>query len=408
MKMKSLSHILLLSLGLLLGLNSSAVALSIEAEGSALIYNKDMTSARHQALRNASQQALLQAGAHISSAQSVDQGIIRIDNLRIRTLGNLTNVRILDERVKGDRFWLRIRAEVDTEQGCALGDAHSRYTKSAAIAAFSLLHRPQAALGDLYSIEQQLPKALVSSLNADGMLRAMNASQLVVNPAPQTAAAYQQPQGPISEALQNFSELDVQFIISGVVRDLSPYDPSRHDEQDSLKVLYDKLDFRGRQHLRNFALDVFIHDGFSGSLLFSRSYRTAGFWDADDNQRLGFFTPAFLKTDYGQQVRDLIGQVSREINQQLQCEPFRARIIATEQNRLTFNAGSVVGIQPGDQFRVFRKSVFYDTLDQPQVKLQDAQTSVVVNEVQPRFSIANMASDAVELNIQQDDVLMAW
>ncbi|MEH6822979.1 MAG: flagellar assembly protein T N-terminal domain-containing protein [Motiliproteus sp.] len=385
-----------------------ALALSVEAEGSARIYNQDISSAKHQALRNASQQALLQAGAHISSAQTLDQGVIRIDNLRIRTLGSLSNVRVLNEQVKGDRVWLRIRAEVTTEQNCALGDAHTRYTKSAAIAAFPLLNRSQAALGNLYSAEQKLPAALTNILNSDNVLRAMNASQLSINPLPATAAAYQQDQGPISEALQNFRELDVQFIVSGVIRDLSPYDPSRHDEQNILKALYDQFDFRGRQHLRNFAIDVFIHDGFTGTLLFSRNYRTAGFWDAADTDQVGFFTPAFLKTDYGQNVRTLLGQASQEINQQLQCEPFRARIVRTQANRLTFNAGSVVGIQPGDQFRLLRKSIFYDTLDQAHVKLEDTRASVVVNEVQPRFSVANMSTDAVELNIQQDDVLMAW
>ncbi|WP_421870033.1 flagellar assembly protein T N-terminal domain-containing protein [Motiliproteus sp.] len=389
-------------------LSPSVLAVSIEAEGSALIYNQDISSARHQALRNASQQALLQAGAYISSSQSINQGVIQTDNLRIRTLGNLSNVRVIDERVKGDRFWLRIRADVDTDQSCALGDAHTRYTKSVAVAAFPLQHRQQAALGNLYGAEQQLSASLTKLINGEGILRALNASHLSVNPAPSTAAAYQQDQGPLTEALQSFSELDVQFIVSGVIRDLSPYDPSRHDEELIWKTLYDQLDVRGRQRLRNFAVDLFIHDGYTGTLLFSRSYRTGGFWDADDVEQIGFYTPAFLKTDYGQKVRNLLTQAGRDINKQLQCEPFRSRIIRAEQNRLTFNAGSVVGIQPGDQFRLFRKAMFFDTLDQPHIKLEDTRQTVVVNEVQPRFSVANMESDAVELNIQQDDVLIAW
>ena len=388
--------------------STQSLALSVVAEGSALIHNQDMASAKHQALRNASQQALLQAGAHISSTQTLDQGVIRIDNLHVRTLGSLSNVRVLEEQIRGDRVWIRMRADVTTTQNCALGDAHTRYTKSAAIAAFPLLNRGQAALGNLYDAEQLLPYELTKVLNSDAVLRAMNASQLAVNPAPETAAAFQQDQGPISEALQNFRELDVQFIVSGVIRDLSPYDPSRHDEQEILKVLYDQFDFRGRQHLRNFAIDVFIHDGFTGTLLFSHSYRTAGFWDAKDVDAVGFFTPAFLKTDYGQNVRRLLGQVSQDLNQALQCEPFRARIVRTQANKLTFNAGSVVGIQPGDQFRLLRKSVFFNNLNQAHIRLEDTRTSVVVNEVQPRFSIANMDTNAVELNIQQDDVLMAW
>lgn len=402
----SLPRILMLLIVVLL--SPSALAVSIEAEGYALIYNQDLDSARRQALQSASQQALLQAGAFISSSQSIHQGVIRTDNLKIRSRGSLSNVRVVDEQIRGDRFWMRIRADVDTDQSCALGDAHTRYTKSAAVAAFPLQHRQQAALGNLYAAEKQLSATLTTLINNEGRLRALNASHLSVNPMPQTAASYQSSQGSLTEALENFSELDVQFIVSGVIRDLNPYDPTRRDEDLIWKTFYDQLDFRGRQRLRNFAIDLFIHDGYTGSLIFSRSYRTGGYWDADDVDQVGFYTPAFLKTDYGQKVRNLLNQASRDINKQLLCEPFRARIIQTDQNRLTINAGTVVGIQPGDQFRLFRKSVFYDPLNQAHTKLEDTRQTVVVNEVQPRFSVANMDSPAVELNIQQDDVLMAW
>ncbi len=383
-------------------------AITVEAEGRALIVNQDLDSARRQALANASQQAIMQAGAHISSTQTINQGVLSVDNLRIRSQGNLTDVRVLDERVQGQLFIIRIRALVNQQQSCQQAGSGANYLKAAAVAAFVIEHPLEANLGDLHDAAQTVSKLVADDLTAIGNLRAINAGQMKVNPVTTTAAGLQQDNGAITDALPEFKDLDVQFIISGVIRDLRMYDPTRNSEGNVFKYYYDSLDPRGRQHMRNFAVDVFIHDGFTGALLFSRRFREGGLWTLDDHVKTGFASAAFLATDYGQRIHQLIRQITDELDQQLRCEPFRARIISTERNSITFNAGALVGIRPGDKLTVYRQSSFYDQQQQPHIRLENTRHTLIVGEVYPRFSVGKIDIDSEQKNIQQDDVLLAW
>ncbi len=391
----------------LLCLSMTAQALSVEAEGRALIRNQDLESARQEALRNASQQALLQAGAHVSSSQTINQGVLSVDNLRVRSVGNLTNIKVIDERVEGGLFILVIRADVEAEESCQQGSG-SNYLRSTAVAAFPIQDQTQANLGALHNAQQAISKLISDSLSQQGDLRAMNASHLSVHNSLSTASSQQLSHGPITETLDNFKDLDVQFVISGVIRDLNMYDPSRNTEGNYFKYLYDSADYRGRQHMRNFAVEVFIHDGFTGALLFNRSYREGGIWALEDHAKTGFGTAAFLNTDYGQKVNALVRNISKDLNKQLRCEPFRARVVRTKGNSITFNAGAIVGIRPGDKLTVYRKSTFYDQQNIPHVRLENSRHTLIVSEVHPLFSEGKLSADTEQENIQQDDVLLAW
>nr|WP_246480495.1 flagella assembly protein FlgT [Motiliproteus sediminis] len=399
--MRLIATLLLLSLGV------TAQAVTVEAEGRALIYNRDLDSARQQAINNAAQQALLQAGAYINSRQRVSDGILMTDHLQVRMKGELQNIRVLSEQIEGDQLQVKIRAEVDTDETCAATAAGQQYLKSAAVAGFPIAQPSQAAIGDLSAASSQIAAQLTARIGSRDHLRALDASYLNVHTNPATASSRQTGNGSLTDALPAFRDLDVQFIVSGIVRDLSMYQPEKDNEGNVLRVWYDQLDYRGRQHLRNFALDVFIHDGFTGALLFSRSYRVGGLWNSDRHTKTGFMTPAFLATDYGQKVRQLLTRISADLDSAVRCEPFSTRIVSTDGNRITFNAGSVTGIRPGDTLRVYRRSTLFDPQNQPHIRLEDTRASLVVNEVHPLFATGNLSQPANSLNIQQDDILMA-
>ncbi|HEY5716853.1 MAG TPA: flagellar assembly protein T N-terminal domain-containing protein [Motiliproteus sp.] len=397
----------LFALLLLCTLGFSAQAVTVEAEGRALIYNRDLDSARQQAINQAAQQALLQAGAFVSSRQRVKDGILMTDHLQVQMQGHLDNVRVLSEKVENDQLLVLIRAEVLTDESCAASFAGRRYAKSVAIAGFPLAQPAQAALGGLQQAATQLSAELSNRIGALRNLRPLNAAQINLHPQGQNQGSYQNSRGGISNALPVFKDLEVQFIVSGVVRDLSLYQPDRDNEGNVLRVWYDQLDYRGSEHLRNFAVELFIHDGFTGALLFNRSYRVGGLWLTDRHARTGFMTPAFLATDYGQKVNTLLGTLAQDVDEAIQCEPFSTRILSTEGNRITFNAGSVIGVRPGDSLRVYRRSTQFDPRNQPHVRLEDTHASLVVNEVHPLFASGNLSQPAAELNVQQDDILMA-
>jgi len=397
----------LLATLLLCTLGFAAQALTVEAEGRALIYNRDLDSARQHAINQAAQQALLQAGAYVSSRQRVQDGILMTDHLQVQMQGRLDRVRVLSESVEGDQLRVLIRAEVVTEETCAASFAGRRFRKSAAVAGFPLAEPQQASLGGLQQISSGLSAELSRRIAARDHLRTLNAAHLNLHPQLDSTGSRQGAGGELSDVLPALRDLDVQFVLSGVVRDLSLYQPGRDNEGNVLRVWHDQLDYRGSEHLRNFAVELFIHDGFTGALLFNRSYRVGGRWLTDHHQRTGFMTPAFLGTDYGQQVQALLETLANEVDEAIQCEPFSTRILSTEGNRVTFNTGSVTGVRPGDSLRVYRRSTLFDQHNRPHTRLEDTRATLVVNEVHPLFASGNLGQPAAELNIQQDDILMA-
>lgn len=384
-------------------------AITMEAEGRALIFNTDIDSARQAAIKSASQQASLQASAYISSTQSINQGVLSIDNMQVSTLGMISNVEILDEKIQGRMLWLKIRAEVDFEEGCAGGvDGHG-YQKSAAIAAFPLLHPQHANLGNLANIQTEFSAQLSNALNQNSNLRALNAGQLNVHPSSQTAPSRQLSAGTLTTVLDHTRQLDMQYIVSGVIRDLSMQDPSVvATERNILVDLYNKMDYRSQRHLRTLALDLFIHDGFSGALLLNKQYSIAGRWNLSPETRTGFASAAYWQQDFGQQTRSLVNQISNDLDEALRCMPFTARITRSDNEYLWFNAGALAGIKNGDKLTVYRKSSFFTDDMRSHVQLINTRSTLTVTEVQPLFAIGRLSQDSGSYNIQPDDVVIAW
>ncbi len=384
-------------------------AVTMEAEGRALIFNKDIDSARQAAIKNATQQASLQASAIVSSTQTIEQGVLSIDNMQVSTLGMVSNIEVLDEKIQGRMLWVKVRANVDFEKGCPAGISGHGYQKSVAITAFPLLYPQQANLGNLSNIQTELSHILSNQINQKSNLRALNAGMLNMHQTAATAPARQLSAGALTTVLDHTRQLDVQYIISGVIRDITMSDTSVIDPNRNILVdFYNRMDYRSKRHLRSLALDLYIHDGFSGALLFSKQYATAGRWNLEPEARPGFASAEFWRQDYGKQTRVLLNQVASDLNNELRCMPFSARITKSDGNFLWFNAGALSGINAGDKLTVYRKSSFFTEDMRSHVQLTNTRKTMTVTEVQPMFAIGRLSEDGAVYNIQPDDVVIAW
>jgi hypothetical protein len=85
---------------LLASVSATAHAVVIEAEGMAVVVNKDLKSAREAAIKDASQQASMHAAVYVSSNQVVRDGILEIDNMQISTLGRVSNIDVTLKQIK--------------------------------------------------------------------------------------------------------------------------------------------------------------------------------------------------------------------------------------------------------------------------------------------------------------------
>lgn len=387
---------------------SSPQKTMVEAVGQGLVIDGNISQAREIAMSDAKQQASLQASAYISTTQQLENGILEIDNMRISTLSTLRNIEIIDEKLRGNTLFVRIKAEVDTDTACLNGSSGNSFRKSVAFAAFPLAHPNQANLGQLSSISSGLSTALANRLRQESSVYPLNASQLQLFSNLNTASTQQLDNGVLTTLMSNAQQLDTQYIVSGVIRDLSMNDPSVMTESNWLKDTYNKLDYKSDKHLRHFSIDLFIHDGFSGSLLEQQHYETAGKWPLDSSKRTGFATPAFNDTDYGQKINALLDEISRDLVQSLRCLPFSSRITQVDNNQVWINSGLNSGLSRGDKLTVYRKNMFFNQTGQSTTELINTNLTLTLDDIQPTSARGRIDGSVSEHNIQPQDIVMFW
>lgn len=396
--------------GLMVFLFSLLIAFSVQAKeitaiGSAVLVD-DMETSRDQAIRDALRQASLQMGGSIHSSQMLVDGLITSDQMSLKTNGQFRHVRILQEKISQGILEIKLRAEFIEEGQCAMNEGNG-YRKAVAVAGFALQTPKQAVLGGLQNIEQHLPSVLANTINGHHRLHAMDSGHVLMFSSVDRAPSSQNNLQRLTNSVELAKELGAQFVVSGVIRDLDMINP----DADVPRLWDQSLDIIGlsrEKRMRNFVLDVYVHDGISGALMFQNTYATAGVWEYDDFQRTGFATPVFWKSDFGEHVKDALSKVVDDLNTNLGCQPYMAKIIDTSGDYIRLDTGGSVGMRPGDELTVFRTSTFYNLDQEGLTQLHDTKVKATITQVQPRFAIAKLNKTPARYAIQREDVVVAW
>ena len=398
-----LFHLLLLS-PLLPG---QAFALAVEARGQAPYLAEDPGLSRQQALQRAMEQASIKAAAWLSGTRQARNGMLEIDTLRLNTLGKVSNVRVIDEQIKGGQISLDIIADVDMALGCKDSRPETAYRKSLAVTHFPLEHPGDASDGRLHDIQQGLATLLAYELRQSSTFDTLDAGSLNIIGDPNHAPVRLLPEGTLTTLLHNSEQHQVQYLVSGVIRSLAPHYPTGPREPNILVDLYRQADVEGRYHKRDLVIDLFIHDAFTGALKHQQRYHMTADWNSDSHAQAGFGTPEFWRQPFGQQLRALIRAISNDIQLQLTCEPFSARITRARGKEVWVSAGSLDGLRPGDRLSVYRRLTHYDSQMRPEYELLNTEHSLTITQTQPTLARGTLAVESETLNIQQDDIVIA-
>ncbi|GAB3486149.1 flagellar assembly protein T N-terminal domain-containing protein [Marinomonas epiphytica] len=374
-------------------------AASVEAVGEAVIYNDDLVDARYRATEQAIKQAVLESSSRVSVKDSLINGELE-SSVEIRSAGHVQKARVVSEQRNGDILTVIARVEVTADSQCSTGHTHY-YKKAVGITGFDLQAPQQARLGELSNIARELPKSLADEINQRGFLRALSATNFALYPDLINSPTSNNFDGSLSNITLAGEKLGVQYLISGVIRDISPVYLRSPDDKDAEAVPLDSKE-------RKFVVDIYLYDSFSGELLFQERYNESGNWDISDHARVGFGTARFWSTHYGKVVEQAIKKSALDTSEKLRCQPFMANVFRIENNRIHIDAGSLAGIKQGDKFNVYRRYEVFDRLQTAQTQLNNANISVTIKQVQPNFSIGELAVDAKILNVQQRDVVIAW
>lgn len=393
---------------LLASLSFTSLAHWVEATGSSVIDHQDLTQARRAAIRDALRQASFQGALRLNGYQAMSEGELKADQLTISTQSSLSQMEVLSEKVTNGIMHVTIKAFIEASGSCQGGNFANGYQRSLAISNFYLEKPLSANMGALHNVSDALPKEILQRMQGREKLRVLDAVNFQLFQNAQSLPTSLTSQGHLTTAVEAASRLGSQYVLTGVVRSLEMLNPELAGERTAVQNLYERTKYKGKRFARELKLDLFIHDGFSGELVTSRSYTAIGNWTENRTAKLGFASQAFWQTHYGQQVDGLIEQIIADLNVQVGCQPFMARITRTDGKNLYIDAGSSAGLRPADNLEVYRLNTFYDHQQREFTELLPAKLSLTLERVQPNFAQGKLTALPEVANIQAGDVVIAW
>lgn len=385
---------------------SKAPDARVLATGEAEIAYGDTAAARHRALRRAIENASLQVNARVQSTQVLENGALVIDHLRINSSAKVQNLQVVDEYERDGLYIVEIMAWVSPDQVCATGLSNG-FRKSVAVTGFPMLNPQQSTLGHLGAVDRSFASHLVNSLNGLEGIQAMDANYMMLYPTVMNAPTSLNSENMLTKAVDAARHVGAQFIVSGVIRDLAMTDqdaPYAKAWDSALK----KVGLEKAKRSRNFVFDLYVHDGYSGALVFQSRYSAEGVWNVKHHKKIGFGTAAFWATDYGKQVQKLVSQSIFDLQNTIQCQPFMATISKVDKNRIFVDTGASSGLRPGDELAIYRTLEKFDRNQNEFTQIADTKLMAVIKQVQPNFAIAELPIRVEQLNLQADDLVIAW
>jgi hypothetical protein len=364
-----------------------------ESTGSAPILNGEEAYARSQAVRDALKQAMLDAGASVSSIQQLTNGVVTQDQFQIRANSEVRQYQITHEEVRSSRMFIRLRAYIVAEaSGCPGGV----YPKNMTVIRFNWLDRSQASYGQIYRLDQVLSKALFDRLSQQRQVFVAQRwidNALGIEPARLAQGAPQD----TYQLQQIANQTNSQFLILGQIMDTSLAEENDHNSDFIPKDWY-------RNPIRRFALQLFIYDGITGQLLDRPIYQTQAEWTFNRNSIIDPNSQAFWQSSYGMEIAATLQTITQELRQKMQCERPVARITWINSQDYHINLGRKNGLKVGDRLRILHKADYADSYGQPHPARNAALGSMEVREVYPENAIITPISQYAAGNIQINDI----
>lgn len=353
-----------------------------EASGQAAIENGNTDVARQNATQEAIKQALLFAGASVKSVQSMANGLLENDRFEVRSAGEVSSIELIDEIYSDGFVTVAIRADIFSQPSSCDG---SDYNKTIATMWHPIAHREQATVGGIFEFGAQLPKRL-----SRHFLKSAQHSQ-IVNIEP----FYHQSKGKVNvnEITTIARNTQSQYVLTGLIEDVSV----TRNEPSSFEF------WKSPTAIRQFAYRSRLFDGFTGELLWEKSYEASSPWEIGLHQQVDVSSNTLWQSKYGQLVEGVLQDITSSIDEKLSCLPAYGRILQVQGGTLHLNIGEHHGVDRGDELTLFQVNQFYDPQGMLHSQFNIHPTKVKVTEVFANSAMAIAKDNTLLANIQAND-----
>jgi hypothetical protein len=384
---------------------TTASAKVVTVEGQAAI-SKDMPLlAKKQALQDAIRQASMQSAVDIRSQTSANQNSISLDTMSMRTAAAVSKTNVIKEWTADNIYHVIAQVELSTDSACS-----SHYRKRIIATAFPLVKQEQVTAYETQDLYAGIPRELNNLLIESGDFIGSNATNINLYPradlAPeiQDRTAYRP-----SKLMQIAASNGVQFVLSGVIRDLEV--ESSEYMRGAGPLAFARSLARDVVARRGIGIDVYVHDGLTGALLFQQRYVDTVIGDVWIPATYTVGSERFNATSTGEKIATIIDRASADIRQSLSCYPFTTRIIEIKDDKVVIDAGAQERLNVGDQLVVYSSNGNDLNLDGGLSfigKGKQLTGVLTIRDIAPRYAIGSLEAPARELGVKVGDWVKSW
>lgn len=287
--------------------------------------------ARQTAIDNAIQQAAIELQSPTQSLQ-------------------MSDIKIVDEWQEDNAYHVQalMRLSTTNKTGC-----HSNYRKKIVATAFPLMNLDHLAGTETQDLFKGIPREIGNQLMETGNFIARNQTDTTLYARPDLA-----PEVPLDgighsgSAILRMARLnDAQFVLSGVIRDFK-VESTEYTRGAGILAQF-KWALRDIAARRSVGIDVYLHDGYTGALLFQQRYNDTILGDIYLPSGYTVGSERFEANPAGHAISGIVHMASQDIGQFLTCYPLAARVTQVNNNQVTIAAGAQDRIRVGERLLIF-------------------------------------------------------
>ncbi len=259
----------------------------------------------------------------------------------------ISDVKVVDEWQEGDTYHVQAVAVLSEKRLCA-----SAYRKKIVATAFPLMNQDQLAGTESQDLYSGIPREIGNRLMESGDFISRNLTNTVIYPRPDLAPEIPSSIGLAGSVVLNIArQHDAQFVLSGVIRDFK-IESTDYVRGSGIMAQF-KSALRDVIARRSVGIDVFVHDGFTGALLFQHRYTQSILGDVSLPAGYTVGNERFESSPAGHAISEIIHQASDDVRSLFGCYPFSARVAQVNSNQIFIAAGAQDKIKVGDRLMVY-------------------------------------------------------
>lgn len=291
----------------------------------------------------------------------------------------------------------------ELNQQCSNQEA-SRIRKKVVVAGFNVEKPDQTVFGGLGPVGYAASEWLYQNLLDTGEVLPLSAptrqvfASLRAGPTQETAGNRLEQYSAVSR------QMGAQFVVSGVIRNLNV---NRAESWDSSYGASIKRSLFSADTVREFVVDVVLHDGYTGRVVTEQRYTASGRWDIPRTGKVSFGSPEFHDSDYGKAVTGVFDDMTDDLMSTIDCQALLVPILEVDGKDLLLDIGTKSGLLPGDKLRLVRAESSMQRRDAPP-KLWDTGVDLHLHQLSLDTSRAWMPAEGETINIRKGDYAVMY